>query len=171
MPNSLFTANLQTILHREGVMPRETVDPAIWKFTTSGTTVTLPYCWHSAVDGSAAALLCSVDSYDMSRDEIRFLNTRTNYPDLETVAQAIKHAQARDPLAVRGYCATAEAATALVQFMPASYIFASEGLKTIPGTDNKETVALSTNDFTLKFELMKMQGRWLVSHFTIEKDK
>ena len=96
---------LRMILHRDGVMPREDVDPAIWKFTTSGATITLPYCWHSAVDSRAAAHLCSIDSYDVTADDVRFIGTRTNYPDLEVIAKVIKYAQERDDLDVRAYCA------------------------------------------------------------------
>jgi len=120
-----------------------------------------------AVDSWAAAHLCSTDSYDVSGDSVRFIGTKTNYPDLETVALVIKHGQARDTLALRGYCADDNVATAVVQLMPASYIFAVEGLKTTPTGDGKDTVALSTNDFTLTFDLMTTRERWLVSRFTV----
>ena len=163
-----YQENLRTALHRKGVMPREDVEPTIWNFKTSGRTISLPYCWHSAVDSWAAAHLCSVDAYDLSGDDMRFLSTRTNFPDLETIAHAVLHAQAKDISSARGYCADLKTATSLVQLMPASYIFASGDLKTTPVADNKETVALSTSDSTLKFELVTMQGRWLIANFVVE---
>jgi hypothetical protein len=88
--------------------------------------------------------------------------------DFETVAQANKHAQAKEVLALRGYCVDADTAIAIVQVMPASYIFAVEGLRTTPTGKDKETVALSTNEVQLTFDLVKVQGRWLVSGFMAE---
>jgi hypothetical protein len=165
---TFYYENVQMVMHRERVWPREDVDPSIWNFKTNGAVITIPYCWHSAVDSWAAAHLCSVDSYDVSGDTLRFVGTKTNYPDLETVALVAKHGQARDEVAVRGYCADDKVAMALVQIMPASHIFAVEGLKTTPTGVGKENVALSTNDFTLSFDLVKAQERWVVSRFTIE---
>jgi hypothetical protein len=162
-----YYENLEMILRREGVLPRENVDPSIWSFRTTGTTITLPYCWHSAVDSWAAAHMCNVDSYDVSGDQIRFIGTRSNYPDLETVAMVIKHAQSRDSFALRGYCVDPQAVTMVVQLVPASFIFAVDGLETIPTGDGKETVELSTNDSTLTFDLVQVQGRWLLSRFAI----
>ena len=177
--DSSWTGNLQTILHQAGVLSGEgmfdevespgsqakhiTVS-AIGKLEASGKSISLPYCWHSAVDTYVWATLCSVDTYDLSADRVRFIGRSTNRPDLETVARAIEYAQARDLAAILAYTADGKIAVSLVQDIPPE-VFCSSLTLSHPAP-NKEEIEMEDGR-AFKFEVAKFQGRWVVTEFSL----
>ncbi len=161
------TGDLRAVLHREGVESGIT-EPAIGRLETTGGVITLPYCWRSAVDdGSVWAALCSVDTYDISGDEARFIGTRTNRPDLEAVARVIQHAQLRDYRAVLAYSGSQRVARSLVELMPPNVH--SAGVNVTPLGPGKEAVELS-DDLQIKFVLESRDGQWLVVDFAVSRN-
>jgi len=177
--DSSWTGNLQTIVRQAGVLSGEgmfdeiqspgsqakhiTV-PAIGKLETSGKVISLPYCWFSAVDTYVQATLCSVDTYDLSGDTVRFVGRRTNRPDLETIARAIEYAQARDLSATLAYSADPKVAASLVQEIPPKLFCSSLTLSHI--APNKERIEME-DDRALRFEIAERQGRWVVTGFSL----
>jgi hypothetical protein len=154
---------LGEVIRRKGAVSGE-VFPAIGKLQTAGTRITLPYCWWSAIDSSVWASLCSVDTYDVSGDQVRFLGTETNRPDLETVARVIEYAQNRDSRAVLAYSASPSIAKKLVALMPQVVTSAGIDFKAI--SDNLETVDIENNEH-LRFILEKRGGKWVVVRFML----
>ena len=161
-----WTGDLNEVLRRNGAVSGE-VFPAIGKLQTKGPKITLPYCWWSAVDSSVWATLCSVDSYDLSGDYVRFLSTRTNRPDLETVAKVIEYAQARDLNAVRSYSASETVANKLVELMP-PFVF-NEGESYGEPTGDRQTIDIENGNQRLTFVLLRRNGRWLVVQFALNR--
>jgi hypothetical protein len=104
--------------------------------------------------------------YDASGDELRFVETRTNRPDLETVAKIIEHAQARDVRAVEAYSANKQVASAVTQRIPSSHLFFA-GVTVKPTAPDKEVVEME-DGITLRFELSRINGIWIVTVFTKE---
>ena len=158
-PSDAFTGSrLRSIIQRHGVEPGGEV--------TANQTLTMSYCWHSVVDTSARASLCSVDVYDVSGDEVRFVETRTNRPDLEAVARIIEHAQARDLRAVEAYSANRRIASAIVQQIPSSHLYFA-GVSVKPIAPDREFVELE-DGIRLRFELSRVDGLWKVTALTME---
>ena len=91
----------------------------------------LPYCEDSAVDLYVDALLCSVDTYDLSGDIVRFISSETNRPDLETVAKVVQYADARDYESVLAYSASSQVARQMVAEMPPGVVGNASG-ETMP---------------------------------------
>ncbi|MEO8725862.1 MAG: hypothetical protein ABI383_07025, partial [Acidobacteriaceae bacterium] len=116
-----YAGKMRLILDREGAVSGK-MYAAVGELHTSGSEISLPYCWWSAVDESVWASLCSVDNYDLSGDLVRFLSTTTNRPDLEAVARAIEYGERRDVSALLGYSVDSETAEGIAQSMPA-YIY------------------------------------------------
>jgi len=177
--DSSWTGDLETILHQTGVLSGEgmfdevqspgsqathiTV-PAIGKLETSGKLISLPYCWFSAVDTYVQATLCSVDTYDLSGNTVRFVGRRTNRPDLETIARATKYAQARDLRALLPYTIDPRVAATLVQEMP-PHVFCSFLTLSHTGPD-KEQVKMEDGR-GLTFDIERVRERWVVTAFRL----
>jgi hypothetical protein len=161
--NPSSTGDLHEVLSRKGAVSGE-VFPVIGKLETKGPKITLPYCWWSAIDSSVWATLCSVDTYDLSGDYVRFLSTSTNRPDLETVAKVIEYAQARDLRAVMSYSASQTVANKLVELMP-PFVFNAGGFYSEPARD-RETIDIEDGEH-LRFALERRNGRWLVVQFAL----
>lgn len=149
--------------------PREdlsTFFPPIGALKTTGSLITLPYCWFSAIDTWDNASLCAVDSYDISRDRPRFTGTVANRPDLLPVAKAIAHAQARDYPAVLAYCASAGVARRIVTDVP-PFVSAIEGLAVTRTAPLKERVEIGDLDQVLRFDVERRGQRWVVTAFQV----
>lgn len=166
--NAAGTGSLETVLERTGVEKRDDDPPyqAIGKLQTTGARITLPYCEDSAVDLYVDALLCSVDTYDLSGNDVRFLSTETNRPDLETVAKAVQYADARDYEAVRAYSASPQVARKMVEEMPPGIYGNGSGEDYPPIRGDRQTIDIGG----LHFALEKRDGRWLVTQFTLDPD-
>ena len=74
--------------------------PQIGKLQTDGPLIIPPYCWFSSIDTWDNPSLCAVDTYDLSRDSVRFRSRTYNRPDLVPIAKAIEYAQQRGYRAV-----------------------------------------------------------------------
>lgn len=175
--NPVSIGRLNVILHQKGVRsgegmfdeaqspgtsPKHIEVPDIGELETSEKIISLPYCWHSAVDTYVRATLCSVDAYDVSGEDVRFVSRTTNRPDLETIARVIQFAQARELPAIIGYTADAKIAASLIAQIP-EYVFSSGVLVTQTGPDREEVQVV--DGVILKFGLIKLRGRWLIDSF------
>jgi len=139
--------------------------PPVGKLQTTGTILTLPYCWFSQIDTWDNPSLCAVDSWDISRDRARFIQRVTNRPDLVPIAKAMEYGQAHDYPALLGYCASAEVAQKILRNVP-PHVYAGPGLKVRRINAVKERVELG--DDVLQFDVEKRAGRWLVVGFRIQ---
>jgi len=137
----------------------------IGELRTTGPLITLPYCWHSAIDTWNNPSLCAVDSYDLSGDRVRFASTAYNRPDLVPIAKAIQYAQARDYPAVRAYCASPDVARQIVGNVQ-PYVF-GEAIEVKRIGALKERVELGYRQSCL-FEVEKRGTRWLVVSFQMD---
>ncbi len=136
-------------------------------FLTTGKTIQLPYCFFSAVDTWDDPTLCAADSFDLSGDNAHFTGRIYNAPDLVVVNSAIRHAQARDDLALRGYCTSDAVARKLIRDIP---VFrAAEALERSKIGPAREKVVL--NEGSTYFNLIKLRGEWRVESFRIADDK
>jgi len=132
----------------------------VGKLSTHGKIIQLPYCYFSAVDTWDNPTLCAADSFDMSGDAPRFINRVYNSPDLVVVNNVIQHAQARDYVAVRGYCASDAVARKLVREIP-PYLFVDD-LKVVKLGSTRETVIFEGGP--VYFDLAKRRGEWLLQN-------
>jgi hypothetical protein len=135
----------------------------IGKLATNGPIISLPYCWFSQIDTWDNPSLCAVDSYDISRDRVRFLDRVNNRPDLVPIAKAIEYGQAHDYRAVRAYCNTPEVAEKIARNVP-PFVFAGAGLKVTRITPLKERVEIG-DDKVFQFDIEKRGADWLVLSF------
>jgi hypothetical protein len=134
---------------------------------TDGPTVTLPYCWFSAIDTWDMPTLCAVDTYDLSGDSVRFVSHAYNRPDLLPVSKAIEYARAHDLPALAGYCVSNEVANNLMREMPPE-VFGID-LQVGNEGDGTELVELES-DATYRFEVERVGDRWLVASFRIGEE-
>lgn len=88
-------SNLHEVISRKGIALQK-ADRVQFRLNTFGKTIELPYCWYSVMDTSGVPDLCTIDRYDVSGDNVRFVNSTTNQPDLETVSRVIEYAQKKD---------------------------------------------------------------------------
>jgi len=167
--NPVGVGSVDTVIERTGVEKRDDAPPylTIGKFQTTGPTITLPYCEDSAVDLYVDALLCSVDTYDLSGDEVRFVSTETNRPDLEAVAKIVQYADARDYEAVLAYSASVQVARQMVAEMPPGVVSNVSGEDYPPIRGDHQRIDIGG----LHFQLEKRDGRWLVTRFTLDPDQ
>jgi hypothetical protein len=135
----------------------------VGRLSTTGKTIQLPYCFFSAVDTWDNPTLCAADSFDLSGDNPHFGGRIYNRPDLVTVANAVKYAETRDYVALRGYCASHTVARKLVREVPPD--LSAETLDTVRAGPARETVVLA--DGAVRFDLIKRRSRWLVEKFNI----
>lgn len=141
----------------------DTASRHVGKLRTTGKIIQLPYCFFSAIDTWDNPTLCAADSFDVSADTPRFIGRIYNSPDLFVVSNAIRLAQARDYVALRGYCASDVVARKLVREMP-PYLFA-DVLETFKAGPTREKVVLGEG--TVYFNLVKLQGAWRLENFRI----
>lgn len=140
--------------------------PPIGKLQTTGTLITLPYCWFSQLDTWDNPSLCAVDSYDISRDHVHFIRRETNRPDLVPVAKAIEYGQAHDYPALVAYCASPEVARKILRDVP-PHVYAGPGLKISRISREKEKVEIGDDD-VFDFEVERRSDRWLVVAFRVQ---
>jgi hypothetical protein len=177
--NPADTGNLKTVLHQSGViagagafdeLASPNAQPQHVTASVDGTvqitakTVVLPYCRPSAVETHGGPVLCDVDTYDVSGEDIRFVSRTTNRPDLDAIAKLIEYAQGRDVLAASAYTADPKVAHDAMQQIPTD--IAIESIRVMHASPTKETVHMQ-DGLDLTFDLAKIRGRWLVTAFTI----
>jgi hypothetical protein len=138
------------------------------EFSAEGTPIHLRYCWFSAIDTWDNPSLCATESYDLSEDDVRFVGSEYDRPDLVALAKAIQYSESRDYPATLAYCGSADVAQQMVRDLPPSIgmpAFDSDPndpVKRISGT--REVV-----DFgTFHFEVEKRGERWLVVSFRMD---
>jgi hypothetical protein len=78
---------------------------AVGRLNSSGARIRLPYGTFTAIDTWDDPSLCVVDTYDLTGDDIQFVEQRYNRPELVPVAKAIESAEKHDYPAVLAYCA------------------------------------------------------------------
>ncbi len=139
--------------------------PPIGKLETTGTRITLPYCWFSQIDTWDNPSLCAVDTYDISQDRARFIGRITNRPDLVPIAKALEYGQAHDYLALLAYCASPKIALKILTSIP-PYVYAGD-LRVSRTKGGKERIEIGDDD-VFQFDVEKRAGRWLVAGFHIE---
>jgi len=135
----------------------------IGKLETKGSIITLPYCWFSAIDTWDNPSLCTLDTYDLSGDTVRFRSRSFNRPDLLPIAKAIEYAEKHDYPAVLAYCANADVARRIVNEMTPSY-FAGD-LRVTRKADGSEHIEMGFPKGD-RFDVRKTGDRWLVVGFT-----
>ena len=145
----------------------EAASKPVGKLSTKGPTIQLPYCFFSSVDTWDNPTLCAADSFDLSGDDVHFVDRIYNAPDLAVVNNAIQHAQARDYVALRGYCASDAAAARLIREIP-PFLHADD-LKVVKTHPGRETVVFE--DSAVHFDLVKRRGGWLLESFRIAADR
>jgi hypothetical protein len=164
--------NLEQILKLEGSMGMDEVangrkptkkDPfaPVGILHTDGPLITLPFCWFSAIDTWDNPSMCAVDTYDLSKDEIRFRSRTYNRSDLLPIAKAIEYAEKRDYPAVLAYCTSDAVAQKLVHDIPV-FVFAGDLQVTLKG-EGKEHVEMEG----YRFDLEKRGDRWFISLFGV----
>ena len=164
--NPASVGSLDAILERKGAASRGDYAPKygpIGKLETSGLIITLPYCEWSAVDLDVDALLCSVDTYNVSGDVVRFVSTQTNRPDLETVAKAIQYSEGRDYRAVLAYSASPAVARKMVELMPPGVYGNASAEDYPPIRGNTQTIDIDD----LHFVLEKRNDEWFIAQFQL----
>lgn len=139
----------------------------VGKFSTTGKTIQLPYCFFSAVDTWDDPTLCAADSFDLSGDNALFTGRIYNAPDLVVVNSAIQHAQARDELALRGYCASDAVARKLIREIP--LFLGAEVLERSKTGPAREKIVL--NEGSTYFNLIRRRGEWRLESFRIADGK
>ncbi len=143
--------------------------PPIGELRTTGSLITLPYCWYSAIDTWDNPSLCAVNSYDISADHVRFVGSSTNRPDVAAVAKAIEYAQAHDFPALLAYCGSPAVARRIIEIIPPN-VTGAGGWKIITRiSSTHEKMELSGGYYeTLRFDVEKRGDRWLVVALTTE---
>jgi len=170
---------LKTVLHQSGVISGAgtfdevaKADAEVMHVTaavngtlqTNGKTVTLPYCRHSTIETHGAPVLCDVDTFDVSGEDVRFVSRTTNRPDLDAIAKLIDYAQARDASTAAVYTADPKVALSAVQEIPTD--IAIESIRVMHNGADKESVHMQ-DGLDLTFDLARVRGRWLVTAFTL----
>ncbi len=110
--------------------------------------------------------MCSVDTYDLSGDDTKFISRVYNRPDLLPVAKAIEYAEQRDYGALLGYCGSVQVADGMIRDLP-PYVYAGADIRVTPTGNGKERVELGDGP-VYRFEVEERNGRWLVVAFNSE---
>jgi hypothetical protein len=172
------TGELDQIINIEGAESRyrsddqaSQADPMndfrpIGELRTNGQTITLPYCWFSAVDTWDNPSLCGVASYDLSGDQAEFAGVAYNRPDLVPIARAIEHAEAHDYPAVLAYCGSPDVAHTLVRDLP-PFVSSVGGFEIEQTGAFREHVELGY-DPVFSFDVQERRDRWVVVAFSVE---
>jgi len=178
--NPQDTGNLDELIKVEGAVSQEdpirkqpsskkrdlsSFFPTVGELQAKGPIIDLPYCWFSAIDTWDNPSLCTVDSYDISGDRVRFRSRVTNRTDLVPIAKAIEHAQAHEYAAVLAYCGSPGVASQMLRDVP-PFLYSDASLKVTRIGDGKERVELG--DSGVRFDVEKRGNRWLVVAFHID---
>ncbi len=131
----------------------------IGKLKVDGPIVQLPYCIWSPIDFGDNPSLCALDTYDFSRDSVRFISRAWNRPELVPIARALEHAAEREYPATLAYCASPSVAHKLV--------------REVPGIDNTENPKVTRKgnsrlrvEFdSIDFDLEKLGNRWVIAAY------
>lgn len=135
----------------------------IGKLKVNGPTVQLPYCTWSPIDFWDNPSLCALDTYDFSRDSVRFISRAWNRPELVPIARALEYAAKREYPATLSYCASPSVAHRMVREVP-----------DISAAENPKVSRISTGKLKVefvgscRFELVERRGRWLISAYRQE---
>jgi hypothetical protein len=129
--NPQNTGDIDRFIKLEGAGGHDDQMGGVGELRTQGSLIALPYCWFSPIDTWNDPTLCALNSYDISGDRVRFVNSVYNLPDLLPVAKAIEYAQARDYPAVLAYCGSSDVARRMVRDVP-DFVFAVDGLTVKP---------------------------------------
>jgi hypothetical protein len=140
-----------------------------WKFDTSGKIITIPYCWSGHLLLNVDATICSVDTYDLSGDAVRYVRTENDPEDLAVVAKVIKYAQAHELRALSVYCTSSQVARLVLQTMPPGSIVFDVGFSRKRTGPDVELLDFQ-DGWEMKFTLKKLNGLWLVSDFELERN-
>jgi len=140
--------------------------PQIGALKTEGLRVTLPYCWFSPIDTWDNPSMCAVDTYDLSRDNAKFISRAYNRPDLLPVAKAIEYAEQRDYGALLGYCGSVQVADGMMRDLP-PFVYAGAAIHVTPTGNGKKRVEFGDGP-TYRFDVEERNGRWLVVAFKSE---
>ena len=110
--------------------------------------------------------MCTVDTYDLSGDNARFISRVYNRPDLLPVAKAIEYAEQRDYGALLGYCGSVKVADSMMRDLP-HFVYAGTDIHVTPVGNGRERVELGDGP-DYRFDVEKRNGRWLVVAFKSE---
>jgi len=145
--------------------PQEDAFPPIGKLETEGPAISLPYCWHSAVDTWINPNLCAVNHYDISGDSVKFTGSEVNRPDLLPIAKAVEYAEARDYPAVLAYCGSPDVAQRIIRDIPL-YVEAVTDLQITRIDPTHKRVVMGDDQVT--FEVEQRGDRWVVTGFHVD---
>lgn len=163
--NPKDSTDIEQIIEQEGSFGLDDNIPGfgqIGELRTEGLLITLPYCWFSGIDTWDNPSMCSVDTYDISGDKVRFHSRDYNRPDLLPIAKSIEYAQKRDYSAVLGYCASNRVAQRLVRDIQPNFF--GEEIRMITTGKGRERVELGS----AHFDVENRGGRWVVVDFRAE---
>jgi hypothetical protein len=163
-PKDIASGGFEQVIKQSGAWGLDDDEHPGFKLRTEGSLITLPYCWHSAIDTWDYPSLCAADTYDISGDIVKFRSRAYNRPDILPVAKVIEYAQKRDYPAVLGYCASSGVAHRLVRDVP-PFIFSDSHLQVTHTGKGKERVELG-DEPTYLFDVEKRAGRWRVVAFS-----
>lgn len=136
--------------------------PQIGNLRTSGTTITLPWCWFSPIDTWDNPSLCAEDTWDASGDGLIFRSRRWNRPDLLPIAKAMEFASHEDYPAVRAYCANDVVARKLIHDGTDS--LGGAGIQVVQIGPGRERVSTDDDPGSF-FEVVREGGRWVVADY------
>jgi hypothetical protein len=136
--------------------------PAAGVLRTTGTKITLPYCWWSPLDTWDNPNLCSADAFDVSGDRVRLLGSVANRPDLLPIARVITHAQARDYRAVLAYCRSPAVARRVMRELPMPTF--PDNLTVVRLGPGKESVDVGFDE-PVQFVVERLRGVWTITRF------
>jgi hypothetical protein len=129
---------------------------------TTGSAITLPYCWFSAVDYWDNPSLCAVDTYDLSGDHIRFQSRSYNRPELVPIAKVLEFGREHDYPSMLGYCASNSVAQRILHQVP-EMDFAEDPRVTSIG-NGKKRIEFGEAPGT-QFTVEKHADRWVIASF------
>jgi hypothetical protein len=137
-----------------------------WKLDTSGKTVAIPYCWPGLLwFTSIDSPICSLDTYDLSGDVVRFLRVENDPEDLALVARIIEYAGNHDVEALSTMCISPQIARQLTEIMPPKPIFSGYHQKSL-GPDLEQLDLF--DGWEMKITLKRQHGRWRVAAVKVE---
>ena len=140
-----------------------------WKFSTVGKTITIPYCWSGALQlGTVSAPICSIDTYDLSGDVVRFLRAENDPEDLAFVARVLRYVESRDMMALSAVCLSPEIAGKVMAMMPPEPFFGT-GYERKPVGPDSEQLDFS-DGFEMKITLKRQRGSWRVAAVEVGKN-
>jgi hypothetical protein len=109
--------------------------------------------------------MCTVDTYDLSGDNAKFISRVHNRPDLLPVAKAIEYAEQRDYAALLGYCGSAQVADSMIRELPP--FLGGDAIHVTQIGSGKKRVQLEGRK-AYRFDVEKRNGRWLIVAFKAE---